>query len=216
MSNPHAIPPKSEQILDMPKLQSPFTRVSKIINGREAYVVTPAIDPDYMWVFEDEGVRAVEKLDGTNVSIVIEGGRVRRIFNRTTELDFFGGHPAVTALIHAAERGYLPKTDGQFFGEAMGGKIQSNPLNLKEPLWFPFHRAFDKLSYKSWGKYPKTFEAISEWFKNDLISLAAQMYSADHVHNIFAEGVIFTHPDGRMAKLRRDMFDWYDGKGHKE
>jgi len=25
----------------------------------------------------------------------------------------------------------------------------------------------------------------------------------------FVEGVVFTHPDGRMAKLRVDMFDWY-------
>jgi len=30
----------------------------------------------------------------------------------------------------------------------------------------------------------------------------------------FVEGVVFTHPDGRMAKLRRDMFDWFKGKSH--
>ena len=32
----------------------------------------------------------------------------------------------------------------------------------------------------------------------------------------FVEGVIFTHPDGRMAKLRRDMFEWFKGAKHKE
>ena len=31
----------------------------------------------------------------------------------------------------------------------------------------------------------------------------------------FVEGVVFTHPDGRMAKLRIDMFDWYKGPRHK-
>ena len=30
----------------------------------------------------------------------------------------------------------------------------------------------------------------------------------------FVEGIVFTHPDGRMAKLRRDMFDWYEGRRH--
>ncbi len=30
----------------------------------------------------------------------------------------------------------------------------------------------------------------------------------------FVEGIVFTHPDGRMAKLRRDMFDWFKGRRH--
>ena len=29
-----------------------------------------------------------------------------------------------------------------------------------------------------------------------------------------AEGIIFYSPEGRMAKLRRDMFDWYQGRRH--
>ena len=31
----------------------------------------------------------------------------------------------------------------------------------------------------------------------------------------FVEGIVFTHPDGRMAKLRCDMFEWYKGKRHE-
>jgi hypothetical protein len=31
----------------------------------------------------------------------------------------------------------------------------------------------------------------------------------------FVEGVIFNHPDGRVAKLRRDMYDWWKGDRHK-
>jgi len=30
----------------------------------------------------------------------------------------------------------------------------------------------------------------------------------------FVEGIVFTHPDGRMAKLRCDMFDWFKGRRH--
>jgi hypothetical protein len=68
------------------------------------------------------------------------------------------------------------------------------------------------LTYKSWGKYPKDFNTISEWFK-ELMPLYA-MRKADSKG--FVEGIVFTHPDGRMAKLRRDMFDWYKGPRHKE
>jgi hypothetical protein len=32
----------------------------------------------------------------------------------------------------------------------------------------------------------------------------------------FVEGIVFTHPDGRMAKIRKDMFEWFKGKRHKE
>ena len=36
------------------------------------------------------------------------------------------------------------------------------------------------------------------------------------LEDIKAEGLVFYHPDGkRMAKLRRDMFDWYKGDRHK-
>ncbi len=178
--------------VDMPKLESPFIR--QTING--IYVVTPVINPDYDWVFEEPAVEAVEKLDGTNVSIVIENRKVSKIFNRT------------------AERWGLPQEDGQYFGESVGDKIQANPLKLKQRLWIPFYRAKESLSYHSWHKHPKTFENISLWFKDYLFSLAHQKYAIKD-ERILAEGVVFYHPDGvRMAKLRRDMFDWYPGDRH--
>ena len=61
------------------------------------------------------------------------------------------------------------------------------------------------LKYKSWGKYPKDFDNISEWFKE----LMPLYMLRKGVKDGFVEGVVFTHPDGRMAKLRKDMFDWY-------
>ncbi len=50
---------------DFPKLHTPFKR--EMIS--EDYLVTPQVDPDYEWVFKDEGVRAVDKLDGTNIGL---------------------------------------------------------------------------------------------------------------------------------------------------
>lgn len=196
--------------VDMPKLESPFVR--ETING--IYVVTPAINPDYRWVFDEPAVQAVEKLDGTNVSVVIKKGQVDKIFNRTAELAIFGGSPIIPSIFNTAERWGLPKEDGQYFGESVGDKIQANPLKIKERLWIPFYRAKETLSYHSWHKYPKTFANISLWFKDFLFSLAHKKYAAKD-EQLFAEGIVFYHPDGlRMAKLRRDMFDWYTGVRH--
>ena len=141
----------------MPKLHSPFVR--KNINGN--YIVTPEIDPDYRWVFEDESVICQEKLDGTNVSIVIEDGRVTKVFNRTNEMDMLSKNPVMEAVRNAYEKDYCNFTDGQYFGEAVGDRIQGNPYKLKDAIWLPFNTYFVKhLTYRTWGKYLKTYEVI--------------------------------------------------------
>jgi len=198
------------KIKDMPKLQSPFIR--KEIGGQ--YIVTPEIDPEYKWVFEDDSVTCQEKLDGTNVSIIIENGKVTRVYNRTNEQDILANNPVMIAIRNSYEKGYCNFTDGQYFGEAVGERIQGNPYKLKESIWLPFNTYFVKhLTYKTWGKYPKTYEVISEWFKTGLFPL----FSASKGNKEgFVEGVVFHHPDGRMAKLRRDMFDWYEGVRHQK
>ena len=197
----------------MPKLGCPFIR--KEING--AYVVTPEIDPDYQWVFDEPGVKAVEKLDGTNVSVLVENGEVTQIYNRKNRVGFWSGSPIVSCLLNSAEKKWLNFKDGQYFGEAMGEKIQANPLKLKDRLWMPFERAESKLMYTSFYKHDRTFENWSGWFKDYLFSLMAQKYAEDKkTTKVMAEGVVFYHPDGiRMAKLRRNSFDWYKGDRHK-
>jgi hypothetical protein len=197
------------KIRDMPKLDSPFLRES--VGGSR--LVTPQVAPGFEWVFEDAEVRAIEKLDGTNVSVVVEGGKVVQIWNRLNPItEFLGGSAIVDCVMHSIEKGFLPKTDGQHFGEAVGEKIQANPLDLPR-LWIPFELAFERLKYNSWGKYPKNYDSISKWFQNDLFSIARRKL-AKREDDVFAEGVVFVHPKGRMAKLRRDMFDWYKGRRH--
>jgi hypothetical protein len=205
-------------IHDMPKIECPFIR-EKTMDGR--YLITSKINPGYDWVFTDENVMAIEKLHGTNVSILIENGQITQIWNRTTRLPFFnhGKKFIIEGLLNSYERGYtefLP--DGQHFGELLGPKVNSNPYNLKEHIWIPFNTYARKhLLYKSWGKYPKDFDTISTWFKDDLIPLYACLVSGSDARKTgFVEGIVFTHPDGRMAKLRRDMYPWYLGRQHKE
>ena len=200
------------EIKDMPKIHSPFIR--EMIDG--FYVVTPKIDEDYKWVFEEEGVMAVEKLDGTNVSIVVEDGTITHIYNRTTRIPFFnkGKSWIVQGILESYDRGYCNLTDGQYFGELIGPKVQGNPYKLDRHMWIPFQTYGQKhLRYKSWGQYPKDFKAISEWFKTDIFSLFSRRHNSEH-EKMFPEGIVFTHPDGRMAKLRRDMFEWFEGDSH--
>jgi hypothetical protein len=202
-------------IQDMPKIECPFVR--KVINGE--YIATPEIVEGYEWVFNDDKVMAIEKLHGTNVSILIQDGIITSIWNRTERLPFFnkGKKHIIEGLLNSFERGYMEFLgDGQHFGELIGTKVNGNPYNLSGHLWIPFSTFCQKhLKYKSWGKYPKDFNTISEWFK-ELIPLYSCMVNGEEGRKGFVEGIVFTHPDGRMAKLRRDMFDWFKGRRHKE
>jgi len=63
---------------DMPKLKSPYLRESQQVAGSLHYVVKDSPDLEYLWVFEDPEVYAMEKLDGTNTSVIIKGGRINR------------------------------------------------------------------------------------------------------------------------------------------
>ena len=200
------------KIQDMQKIESPFVRVMKDGN----YVVKDLIATGYEWVFEDESVMAIEKLHGTNVSILIQDGNITSIWNRTERLPFFnkGKKFIIEGLLNSFERGYMSfLSDGQHFGELIGKKVNGNPYKIEGHLWIPFETFAQKhLRYKSWGKYPKDFNTISEWFK-ELMPLYSLMQDNG---TKFCEGIVFTHPNGRMAKLRCDMFDWFKGRRHKE
>lgn len=209
VEEPKSIKPKQIISENMPKLHSPFVREE--ING--VYVVTPEITEGYEWVFEDESVMAIEKLHGTNVSVIIEGGAVTSVWNRTSRIPFLnkGKKFIIEGLLESKERGYLEFPDGQWYGELIGPKVNGNPYKVDKHIWIPYATyGVKNLKYKSWGKYPKDFDTISDWFK-ELIPLYA-LSKGDKEG--FVEGVVFTHPDGRMAKLRCDMFDWFKGRRH--
>ncbi|MFA6073924.1 MAG: RNA ligase family protein [Candidatus Woesearchaeota archaeon] len=206
-------------IKDMPKLESPFIR--EIINGD--YVVTDKITEGCEWVFEgdEKDVLCTEKLNGTDVSIIIENGKITRIFNRTNEIPFFNkGHSfIIEAILKSYERGYCDFTDGQYFGEVCGPKLNGNPLQLTEHLWIPFNSYVrEHLSYKSFHKYPKTFENLKKWLLSPIedggiFSLYLKKRGIDGK----PEGVVFHNlKTGQMCKLRIDMFSDFKGKRHGE
>lgn len=202
-----------KHVINYPKLQSPFIR--KSINGK--YICTPEIDPDYQWVFEDNGVKAVDKLHGTNLCLLFENGELIAVDNRDKRImeapltirrrDKMSAK-MIEGCVSALDRGWFQKdTHGRIYGELIGPDINGNLHKVEKNYFVPFEYLENKCHWKSWisNKYPKTFDSISEWFK-ELPSLFSQrLLNIDTL----AEGIVFYHPDGRKCKLRRDMFDWF-------
>src|SRR3990167_3363663 len=202
---------KPIKIEDFPKIESPFVREMRM----GEYIVTSRISLEYEWVFTDDKVIAVEKLDGTNVSILIQDGVITSVWNRTERIPFFnkGKKWLIEGVLNSYERGYMEfLADGQHFGELIGPKVNGNPYKLEEHVWIPFATyAREHLAYKSFGRYPKSFESFNDWFHGLIPLYAWKIHSKEKVDKRpdefgFVEGVVFTHPDGRMAKLRKDMF----------
>ena len=209
-------------IKDFPKLECPFIREK---NNKGEYLVTDKINPGYEWCFDNPDVIVEEKLHGTNVSIVIENGVVISVFNRTERIPFInkGKRWIIEGILESYSRGYMDLLpDGQHFGELIGEKVNGNPYNIKGHIWIPFNTyAKEHLKYNSWGKYPKDFKTISEWMEKNLMPLYyvkcnGLKLTPNGEYEGFVEGIIFVHPDGRLAKLRRDMFGWFKGFRHKE
>jgi len=224
-----SVPPR------FPKVDSPFKRHE---NDNGEYVVYDKQNTDLSGWREYE---AVEKLDGTNCAVYVERGEVVDAFARTGDksmnyVEPYGStnHQRITrAVQNSVDRGYTDGlADGYHYGETVGPKFNGNPHELDELLFIPFEWLREECSYNSWGEYPQDFKTISEWFKEDLFSLfyskmhGVSLQEASVSNGTFCEGVMFTadvptaydHTEPPQAtdyaKLRRDMFEWYDGQRH--
>ena len=222
----------NNQILmtDFQKLHCPFIRKDFKVNeddwkkyGHElqlrqpkAYLVVNEINPGYEWIFEDSETIAVEKLDGSNVKLKTENGRLVALQNRKNVIDplqiIKGQTFLLEGVFQSIGKGYV-NVDGEQAGELIGPKLQGNPYKLDKHLWYPFSKAIKHLSYRSFHEHDKTFKNWSLWFKDWLVS----RFATKRGHkDIMAEGIVFYNmkrkSEGKlhyMAKLRRDMFDWH-------
>ncbi len=218
-------------LTDFPKLQSPFIREEFAVNidqwGKfgnnlqlrqpKAYLVINKIRPGYEWVFESEDTIAVEKLDGTNVKLLTNDGELISVYNRKNPfnpLQIIKGKTFIMeGIFQSVGKGYVEK-NGEQAGELIGPKIQGNHYQLITHLWYPFTKAIKHLSYRSFHEHDRTFENWSSWFKDGLFS-RFHAKRATTEERIFAEGIVFYNLKRKeqgltyMAKLRRDMFDWF-------
>ena len=218
-------------LTDFPKIECPFIRkIFKVnendfrkygsqfkLRNPEVYLVTDEIKPGYEWVFDDSNTIAVEKLDGTNVKLKVENGRLVALQNRKNVLDplqiMKGKAFIIEGIFLSIQKGYVENNKEQA-GELIGPKLQGNPYQLDNHIWYPFEKTIQHLKYKSFHKHERTFSNFNLWFKDHLKSL----YHAKRIgyeNAVFAEGIIFYNLNRKaenkiyMAKLRRDMFDWY-------
>ncbi|MFH1728324.1 MAG: hypothetical protein ABIA04_07895 [Pseudomonadota bacterium] len=222
------------RLSDFPKLQCPFIRQTFKVNrdhlkkhgsqlklrSPEVYLAVNKINPGYEWVFEDPDTFAVEKLDGTNVKILTENGRLIACQNRLNVIDplqiMKGKTFIIEGIFQSIDKGYV-ELNGEQAGELIGPKVQGNPYKLDQHLWYPFEKAINHLRYKSFHDHERNFDNWSSWFKDWLHSrLFTKIASKKGLdEKVFAEGVIFYNLKRKeqgqtcMAKLRRDMFEWY-------
>lgn len=178
-----------------------------------AYLVVNEINPGYEWVFEYDDVVAKEKLDGTNIQLLVVDGRLVHMQNRKNIVDPLqiskGKTHLIEGVFRAIQKGYID-SDGEYAGEVIGPKLQGNPYKLDNHIFYPFHKTG---KYKSFHTHDRTFDNWSSWFKDYLFSLFAQRKYGHK--EIMAEGVVLysmkRKAEGKpyMAKLRRDMFPWY-------
>jgi len=218
-----------EALSNFPKIECPFIRKTFEVNkddwkkyGRElelrkpeVYLAIDEIRPGYEWVFEDRDVIASEKLNGTNVKLKTENGRLVSLMNRKNLIDplqiIKGKTFIIEGVFRSIQKGYID-SDGIQTGEVIGPKLQGNPYNLDNHIWYPFTKAVKHLAYRSFYEHDRNFDNWSSWFKDYLIS---RFTSKRGEKDIMAEGIVFYSLKRKaenkiyMAKLRRSMFDWF-------
>ena len=158
------------------------------------------------WVFIGAGL-ATEKVDGTNVRLTIRAGGCVRVEKRRNPtrvqkkqgiidgwyVDADECDPGDKWIFEAVKSTDVENwPDGEHSCEAMGPKIQGNPLGLENHICVPFN-----LEIPTYDEIPRSYNELAKV----LVELESK-YSPEH----FAEGIVFHHPDGRRAKIKRTDF----------
>lgn len=174
------------------------------LRDRETGLITKEVDPQCQWAIDGEGV-VTEKLDGTNVRLTVRTGTIVRIEKRRNPkkdektvgivnpwyVDVSDEDPSDKHVRLAAQNTDVSTWgDDSYVCEAIGPKIQSNPLCLEEPVCI---RLFNN---------PQIL--IQEPIERDPDNLAKKVCCLWSVLNdsCSPEGIVFHHPDGRRAKLK--------------
>lgn len=158
------------------------------------------------WVFAGEGT-PTEKLDGTNIRLTVRSGRLVRVEKRRNPSKQQKAQGIVDGWYvdadeHAAEDKWVLAAagntdvsqwpDGEHACEALGPRVQGNPLGLDDHLCVPFNLAAPSLP-----EVPRGYDELRAY----LAELESR-FAPGHL----AEGIVFHHPDGRRAKIKRKDF----------
>jgi hypothetical protein len=149
--------------------------------------VTPVLKAECLWVEQGEGL-ATRKLDGMNVKVVA-GALYKRqkpesgVYDEAAYVSADRDNPADRYLFEAFDS--APGWEDGIY-EALGPKIQGNPERYDR------HVLVRVVPFEAWlllEGVPRSFDGLRDY-------LAGQ-----HI-----EGIVFQHPDGRMAKIKKRDF----------
>lgn len=150
---------------------------------------------------------ATEKLDGTNVRLTVRNHTLVRLEKRRNPdriqkqkgieepwyVDADSYSPQDKHIYDAVSNTDLSQVeDGEWSGEAIGPDIQGNPLGLEKNIVVLFScgeaPVFDNV--------PTTYAELRLWLNN-----RPSIYGKGNI-----EGIVWHHPDGRMAKIKAKDF----------
>jgi len=155
--------------------------------ARRGRPVTPAFKPECLWVAAGEGV-ATRKLDGMNVKVVGSTLYKRRkpaegAYDEASYVPAGRADPADRWLFEAFDSA-VSWEDGIY--EALGPRIQGNPEQYER------HALVRVAPFEPW--------LVLEGVPRDFDGLRAFLAARD------IEGIVFHHPDGRKAKIKKRDF----------
>jgi hypothetical protein len=168
------------------------------------YLATPEANPECQWVFAGEGI-ATDKIDGTCCA-VIRGRLYARHCLKTGKpmpdgWRHWSGDPA-----QRTGHGWRPVGDGpedrwhrealeglgdldECTCELIGPKIQGNPYRLERHQLKVHGSTLLEGHGLVFEQAPRTFDGLRKWLEKNR-----------------TEGIVWHHPDGRMAKVKRRDF----------
>lgn len=202
----HGVIDADELLHQVRKGAAAMEKIPTIFDRGDDFKVLDKVRPGCEWVFAGEGA-ATEKLDGMNVRLTIRAGQCVRVEKRRNptktqkqqgikdgwyvDADEFGKEDK---WIYEAARGtdVTQWPDGEHSAEALGPMIQGNPLELKEHRCAPFN-----LEIPKYVDLPRSYDGL-----RDALRQLESRFSPEHL----AEGIVFHHPDGRRAKIKRKDF----------
>lgn len=185
-------------------------------------LATAQVNPTNQWVIDGEGEASI-KFDGT--SCMVQEGLLYKRWNRTLQKPHAKQYAKLGAAYEINVEMFRPVPEGAIPCEASPAAV-----SLHWPYWIPvtkgngrenelYHLAFAKQTAWDDGTYeligPKIGENLHRRSEPELVRHgAAPIATPDRsfeglkalLAELDGEGLVWLHPDGRMAKLRRDHF----------
>jgi len=187
--------------------------------------------PGFEWI-QDIGVKCFELVYGINITIDIETDifssvNIVNIYTRNTIIspikDYNVYNHILESLYNYHKRKPIPKGEVRLFATLVPKYDYSNYNNHEYYIFF--RNDSIKKSYTNWGSQLITIENISNWLKDDLESkinnnsnnskynvyrgFPIDTLEKNYMCNERPYGLMFTHPDGRIARIRCCDFLWY-------